>query len=302
MTAAVYIVLLLVGLVACAVGAVAAYFYFRARHREAILELDALDQDVRERQEEIRRLQYKLAPSLSRNTPTIGSTSDDELEMLREQFEQQRIEYNILKQDFDLETNILRQEIEQFRAEKSDVERLRRHLAQKETELEEQAEELVQRRVAIDEDRKRLEAQRARSIREVQAQRAKQTAAVRARLKALKDRRAALDEREARIQAAEREIDETLFNLPADRFTSRGEAILIKRLRRQIKLQRDELERLHFEYRRSLAREPGGAATAEDAARSAPRNAGAESGDERPAYSSLSALSGTKDDARESDP
>ena len=261
MSSLAYIILLTVAIVACALGAVAAYFYYRARHREAVQELEALDQDLTEREEEIRRLQYQFTNVLPRDTPETHTGSEINVQKLREELEQKKIDYNILKQDFDLETGILKQEVEQLRKERADVDRTRRQVARRETELERAEAELERRRVELDARQADLDARLAEFDRRDAAARAENERAFAARVEEVErdyaerrkenDRlRYELDSRDKALRAREEQIDEEIMSLSQDKFTSREEAILIKRLRQQIKLQREELEQLHLLYRR----------------------------------------------------
>ena len=261
MSSLVYIILLAVALVACALGAVAAYFFYRARHREAVQELEALDQDLTEREEEIRRLQYQFTNVYPKGSSEAHTGSEIDVQKLREELEQKKIDYNILKQDFDLETGILRQEVEQLRKERADVDRTRRQVARRESELERTETDLERRRVELEAHEAELTAKQTDFDRRNAASRAENERRVAARMEEIEreyaERRKEndrlkheLDARDKALRVREEQIDQEIMSLSQDKFTSREEAILIKRLRQQIKLQREELEQLHLLYRR----------------------------------------------------
>lgn len=270
-----YIIFIVVALLACSLGAVGAYFYYRARHREAVAQLEALDQDLAEREEELHRLQYQFTNARPGGPGTAQTEIQVEMQKLGEELEQKRNDYNILKQDFDLEIGILKQELDQLREEKSGVEQTRRHLTRKDAELEERENDLQAKEqhvnersdhleAEIEERTKRLEvdfAARTRHLEEEINARGKgmenawadRERQLRAREIAADEERDALERRKTELREKQSKLDADVFDLPVDKFTSRQEAILIKRLRQQIKLQRDELELLQRLYHGAAA-------------------------------------------------
>lgn len=323
MSAFSYIIFISVALLACVLGAAGAYFYYRARHREALGELEALDQDLAEREEELHRLHHQFANSSPGRPSNQRAARLPESQKLNEELEQKKNDYTILKQDFDLEIGILKQELDQLREEKSNVEHARRLLARKDAELEERETDLNQKQREVEERTEHLDAEIARRKKEledelagrakrVEDDQAERDRELRARALALDEERQELERQRAALRDKQAQLDEDLFALPLDRFSSRQEGILIKRLRQQIKLQRDELEHLQRLFHKSAmeqktragekehekpdvtaAKEDAGARGSEDLrppghGRGDADFPGQDQGDSLPAYSALS--------------
>lgn len=294
MSALTYVIFILVAVTACLLGAVGAYFYYQARHREAKAVLEALDQDISEREEKLHRLQFQLASSQTAGDSDRSVQAEAEIQRLRQALEQKQHDYDLLKHDFDLEIDILKKEVEQIRNRRSDVGPSQAPMAETEAELLERGEALRGQAEALRERaqglrvREKLIADRELSLSARERQIDEEISARRREIDN------ALAEREKRIQAdallieeertilararevlAEKEsrIDAELIGLPTERFTREQEAVLIKRLRQQNKLQRDELEKLHREVHRAkqqLATIGGAPAPAERATESWP--------------------------------
>jgi DNA repair exonuclease SbcCD ATPase subunit len=265
MSVAAYLIFLAIALTSCGLGAVGAFFYYRARNREAVLQLEARDQDLAEREEELRRIQYRFTNAYPAKGPAEAQASRVvDSPKLQEELEQKKNDLNILKQDFDLETGILKQEVEQLRKEKSEVDRSRRQVARKESELDSLEAELERRRLALEAtgaELQRIKAETDRSVAAIQSDMDSKLARRSEELESQNaSRRHELDQRHREIDAVqkslrsrEEQLDEDIANLSQDKFTSRQEAVLIKRLRQQIKLQREELEHMHTLCRRTEA-------------------------------------------------
>ncbi len=277
MSAFAYVIFVIVALLACGLGAVGAYFYYRARHREAVAELEALDQDLAEREEELHRLHYQFRNTYPGGPSFVQTEAQAEMQNLRDELEQKKNDYNILRQDFDLEIGILKQELDQLREEKSNVDHTRRHLARKDAELEERETDLVKKEADLvknEEDvtkrakhieleiaarmkhledelaerKKQLEDEFGARARRMEEELAKRDRQFSERRQATEEEREALDQERTALRQKQMVLDEELLELPAEKFTGRQEALLIKRLRQQIKLQRNELEQVQQLY------------------------------------------------------
>jgi predicted flap endonuclease-1-like 5' DNA nuclease len=310
-----YIVFVLVSVAAFLLGGVGAYFYYRARHHEAATGLEALKQDLSERENELHRLQNEITDAYQGGFSGAPLDEKAELSRLRDELEQKKNDYNILKQDFDVEIGILRQEVEQFKGRKADLEQARltqerrdadpvtpgvsvtpgvpddavrareSKLSSHEQELAARTQELAGRERELAAVTQEL-AVRERALANLKIELAKREQTLAERERQLAAREGQVDEeiasrrreveqsladREQRIQAglasmdrdqevlarareelSEREsrLDDEFLGLPEDKFTSRQEAVLIKRLKHQNKLQRNELEQVRLLYHR----------------------------------------------------
>ena len=310
-----YIVFVLVSVAAFLLGGVGAYFYYRARHHEAATGLEALKQDLGERENELHELQNEITDAYQGGVSGASLDEKAELSRLRDELEQKKNDYNILKQDFDVEIGILRQEVEQFKGRKADLEQARltqerrdadpgthgvsvtpgvpddaararesklsnhgqalaartQELAGRERELAALAQELAERERALANLKLEL-AKREQTLAERERQLAAREGQVDEEIASRRrEVEQSLADREQRIQAglasidrdqevlarareelSEREsrLDDEILGLPEDKFTSRQEAVLIKRLKHQNKLQRNELEEVRLLYHR----------------------------------------------------
>lgn len=267
MSAFAYLIFIVVAVLACALGAVGAYFYYRARHREAVADLEALDQDLAEREEELHRLQYQFTNTYPGASPNVQAEARAEMQKVREELEQKKNDFNILQQDFDLELGILKQELGQLREEQTTVEHTRRHLARKDAELGERETDVVRREsdvknrtehleAEIAAHRKHLEDEFAARALKLEDELAERDRRLRTLLAGAEKEHAELEHTRAALREKQVQLEAELDDLSVDKFSSRQEALLVKRLRQQIKHQRDELEHLqHLYHRESMERE-----------------------------------------------
>jgi len=325
-----YIVFVLVSVVAFLLGGVGAYFYYRARHHEAATGLEALKQDLSERENKLHRLQNEITEAYEGGVGGAPVDERVELSRLREELEQKKNDYNILKQDFDVEIGILRQEVEQFKGRKSDLEQARRlqerrdaesgtpvlpgapavsddalrareskfsereqelaartqELAGRERELANVAQELAGREEALATlnlelaAREQTLAERERQLaarvgqvdeevasrrREVEQSLADREKRIQSGLASVARDREVLARAREELSQRESQLDDKFLGLPEEKFTSRQEAILIKRLKHQNKLQRSELEQVRLLYHR-MQRSGGSPADTADTA------------------------------------
>lgn len=334
-----YIIFVLVAVLAFLLGGVGAYFYYRAKHNESARDLAALKQDLSEQEEDLRRLQNQFDDAYDQATTQAPRDESVEVSRLRRELEQKKKDYSILKQDFDVEIDILRQEVEHIKARKSELNSSTktatdsnsgaRDLALREREaklterelgladraqglsvlerdLADRSDELSAREEALADSEKELagkeqervdekqrltnQAQKLTRLHQELSERERQVGMREAQIDTyiasrLREFEESLIDREQRVreglasikkdqemlvrtkdELAEREsrLDDELLGLPTEKFTSRQEAILIKRLKHQNMLQRNELEQVKRLCHRLQLQDEGGAGQAHE--------------------------------------
>ncbi len=258
MSALTYVIFILVAVLACFLGSVGAYFYYQARHREAKAILEALDQDLTEREEEVHRRQFKMASVQPGDGSSVPAELDVEMQRLREELERKKNDYDLLKHDFDLEIDVLKKEVERIRDKRTGADQSHRQLSEMDAGLREREQRLVAREKELSARERRLSSREDQIEEEISARRkeveerlAQRERQLQADLTSLGEERTELAEARGKLSEKESRLDEEFNRLPSERFTSDQEARLIKRLRQQIKLQRDELEVLQRQYHRT---------------------------------------------------
>ena len=341
-----YLIFVLVAVLAFLLGGVGAYFYYRAKHEEAARDLAALKQDLNEQEEGLRRLQDQFNDAYGHAATQAPADESAEMSRLRAGLEEKTKDYDILKQDFDVEINVLRKEVELFklrkasasspthtltdsesseqvqmlRARESKLSERERGLADREQGLSIAERELAGRREDLSAQEQRLtdhkkelarrdqertdreqarasetqklthQAQKLTRLTEELAERERQVVAREGQIEAhissrLYTLEQSLVDRERRVQdglasiikdqemlvrarseLAKREsrLDDELLGLPNEKFTSRQEAVLIKRLKHQNMLQRNELEQVKRQYHRMQQHDDSGGGEGND--------------------------------------
>ncbi len=252
-----YIIFVVAAVLAFAVGSIGGYFYYGATNRESSDDLEALKQDLTEREEDLRRRQAELTSEYLNGDQRAQEATVAEIRQLREELEKKKNDYEILRQDFDVELGVLKQEIEQFKARKSDVDQSRRtsdrkykELAQREEALRVREQDLTDREGRLSAREGQVEEEVATKHLELEEALADRERKLLERLSTLQQEQAALAIKRRALSEKESRLEEEFMALPEDKFTSRREAVLIKQLRQQNQMQRKELEHLQRRYHR----------------------------------------------------
>lgn len=168
MTALVYTIFAAVTILAFVIGITGGYFFFNARHNEAVAEIEAFEQELNDRESELRRLKYQIS-NLKADSPSISSAGhpDPQLEVqrLRDELEHRDLDLNILQQDFELETGLLKQEIAQIKEQhvanlqesQQKIDSLAEQLRSQEAELASSRQTLKQEKQILSEQAEKLQ-------------------------------------------------------------------------------------------------------------------------------------------------
>lgn len=293
MTALIVTIFAVAAVLAFALGAAGGYFFYRSRHREALSEMESLDHELAEREAELRRLKYQIS------TARVSTLPDDEnyaamqreITALREELEQRDLDLNILRQDYDLETRILKQEIAQLNeAEQDGTKREQQALQKERADIDRLRAQLQQQQQQLQKRREEVEHERMQLTRQEEAAEERRTGLER-RARELDERDHRIEEREAHLREREARVDEREAAAPQPTATAADashNALLVKRLRQQIRLQEEELQQL----RAHLAQQPTARPRPDSSAQAIPGPPEA-TGSSFPAFSPLSALMGT---------
>lgn len=286
MTPMLFLTLVTVCVLSCAIGTYFGYLYFKARHRESAERLEAMWEQFIEKRRTLPKSAFADQPA---EKPMDNS---EELRRLRLELEKRSNEYRTLKKQAEGERARLQEQIEQLNVQLAGKGDERKRIEEAAAEIQRQRDELQQAMRGIDAERRQLEAERQqieaskreaqsghsdlrksleqmkaqqadlqKTIQEMEAERAElqrsvnrlgtertELSASRAELDRL---RSELNAERERLQRQAARIDEEIMSIPEGRFTSRQEALLIKRLRQEIKYLRDELELLHAQHERA---------------------------------------------------
>lgn len=222
MMLALYVVIVAVALLAAVLGGATGYFFFRARQREHAEMLERMAQDLAERE-------VALRERPAETTSTAEGDGGEATRMLRVEVEQKKQEIHMLREDFDVEMRVLTDEIRELKQKLASTAQDRRRLQRQEEELVRKREAVQRQQATVQSDREGVLRARADLERE----------------------REELEQVREHLRKREAQLDDRLLAIPLDAFTSRQEGLLIRRLRQEIKKQRDELEALYMTRRRA---------------------------------------------------
>lgn len=236
MTTPVYIILVVVALLACILGSVFGYIFFRARHKEELEVQLEMDRALAEREANQKRPPLQLPPA--RSLDAQPSALEAERNRLREILAQRDLELSMLKQDYQIDTDLLRKEVEEANAEKeAALDRRETALAQKARELKEQKKALAAREAELNPATDALGDLKAR-LHSLKTRLAERTAL-------LEEREAAVVELQARLEALEQEKAPPVQSAPQSPADT-------ARLRADLLAREEEVDRLRMQLGEAL--------------------------------------------------